>query len=110
MPYVSIIISFYIEFNEQTIEVKRYLPINEKLEMAGRILSLSEDENRFWNIGKLDLFFNLEVLYNYTNLSFTDKQKDDPCKLYDLVETSGLLTEVKRAIGNDGYARSNLFL
>lgn len=90
-----------INFNEQVIEVKKYLPINEKLEMAGRILSLSADENRFWNIGKLDLFFNLEILYNYTNLSFTDKQKDDPCKLYDLVETSGLLTEVKRAIRND---------
>jgi hypothetical protein len=36
-----------IIFNEQTIEVKKYLPINEKLEMAGRILSLSADENRF---------------------------------------------------------------
>lgn len=90
-----------IIFNEQTIEVKKYLPINEKLEMAGRILSLSADENRFWNIGKIDLFFNLEILYNYTNIVFTDKQKDDPCKLYDLVKTSGLLTEVKRVIGND---------
>lgn len=88
-----------LEFNEQIIEVKKYLPINNKLELIGNVLTMAADENRFWNIGKLDLFFALEVLYNYTNLTFTDKQKDDACKLYDLVETSGLLKEVTNTIG-----------
>lgn len=88
-----------INFNEQIIEVKKYLPINQKLEMIGNVLTLAADENKFWNIGKLDLFFALEILYNYTNLTFTDKQKDDHCKLYDLVETSGLLKEITNAIG-----------
>ncbi len=88
-----------INFNEQTIEVKKYLPINQKLEMVGNVLTMAADENRFWNIGKLDLFFALEIIKYYTNITFTEKQLDDPCKLYDAIETSGLFTEIAEAIG-----------
>ena len=88
-----------INFNEQIIEVKTYLPINQKLEMVGNILTNSADENRFWNIGKLDLFFTLEVIKYYTNITFTEKQLEDPCKLYDLIESNGLFTEIAETIG-----------
>ena len=88
-----------INFNEQIIEVKKYLPINQKLEMVGNVLTLAADENRFWNIGKLDLFFALEIIKYYTNIAFTEKQLEDPCKLYDLIESNGLFTEIAEAIG-----------
>ena len=88
-----------INFNEQIIEVKTYLPINQKLEMVGNILTNSADENRFWNIGKLDLFFTLEVIKYYTNITFTEKQLEDPCKLYDSIESNGLFTEIAETIG-----------
>ena len=90
-----------INFNEQTIVVKKYLPINQKLEMIGNVLTLAADENRFWNIGKLNLFFTLEVIQYYTNITFTEKQLDDPCKLYDLVKNTGLYCEIDRVIGDD---------
>ena len=30
------------------------------------------------------------MIFAYTNIKFTDKQKEDVCKLYDLLQSSGL--------------------
>ena len=39
----------------------------------------------------------------YTNISFTDKQKEDIMKLYDLIAGSGLAVAVLNAIPADEY-------
>ena len=83
-----------IEFNEQIIEVKQYLPINEKLELISSVINSSADENNFSNPVKENVFLTLEILYHYTNINFTDKQKEDPVKLYDLIVSSGLVNKV----------------
>lgn len=88
-----------ITFQGQEIEVKTYLPINEKLILIGNVINFSADELKFYNVGKLKLFFTLEVIFNYTNISFTDKQKEDVCKLYDNVVYSGLYDLIIDAIG-----------
>ena len=83
-----------IEFNEQIIEVKQYLPINEKLQLISSVINSAADENNFSNPVKENVFLTLEILYHYTNINFTDKQKEDPVKLYDLVVSSGLVNKV----------------
>ena len=83
-----------IEFNEQIIEVKQYLPINEKLELISSVINSAADENNFSNPVKENVFLTLEILYHYTTINFTDKQKEDPVKLYDLVVSSGLVNKV----------------
>ena len=83
-----------IEFNEQIIEIKQYLPINEKLELISSVINSAADENNFSNPVKENVFLTLEILYHYTNINFTDKQKEDPIKLYDLVVSSGLVNKV----------------
>ena len=83
-----------IEFNEQNIEVKQYLPINEKLELISSVINSAADENNFSNPVKENVFLTLEILYHYTNINFTDKQKEDPVKLYDLVVSSGLVNKI----------------
>ena len=83
-----------IEFNEQIIEVKQYLPINEKLELISSVINSAADENNFSNPIKENVFLTLEILYHYTNINFTDKQKEDPVKLYDLVVSSGLVNKI----------------
>ena len=83
-----------IEFNEQIIEVKQYLPINEKLELISSVINSAADENNFSTPVKENVFLTLEILYHYTNINFTDKQKEDPVKLYDLVVSSGLVNKV----------------
>ena len=84
-----------IIFNEQSIEVETYLPINNKLNMIGDIIQLaSDDKLKFYNVGKLEVFFTLEVIFNYTNINFTDKQKEDVCDLYDRLCISGLKDKI----------------
>lgn len=83
-----------LHINEQDIEVKQYLPINEKLELISSVINSAADENNFSNPIKENVFLTLEILYHYTNINFTDKQKEDPVKLYDLVVSSGLVNKI----------------
>ena len=83
-----------LHINDQDIEVKQYLPINEKLELISSVINSAADENNFSNPVKENVFLTLEILYHYTNINFTDKQKEDPVKLYDLVVSSGLVNKV----------------
>ena len=89
-----------IDINGQTISIKNYLPIQEKLEMVSNIINQAAvaDTNGYWNPGKINVFFTLEVIYNYTNINFTDKQKSDPTKLYDQIVSSGLYEKVIQII------------
>ena len=98
-----------IKFNEQDIEVKQYLPIQDKLNLISTVINYAHDgENNFSNPVKVDLFLALEVLYAYTNINFTDKQKEDFVKLYDLVVSSGLYAAIVQAIPvEEFYAISN---
>ena len=90
-----------VEWNNQIIEVKEYLPIQEKLDLIGRIVNLSLDDNNFANPMRIDIFTTLELMYAYTNINFTDKQKEDFLGLYDLLVSSGLYRRVIQEFGND---------
>lgn len=81
-----------VEFNGQTVEVKQYLPIAEKAELISRVLNNSVDDDAgYYNNLKLDMWLALEIVYAYSNISFTEKQKSDPMKLYDLLSSNKLL-------------------
>ena len=83
-----------LEWGEQKIEVKQYLPIQDKLAFIGDVLNAAADENRFYAQGKVDMFFALKVIEVYTNLSITDKQKENRAKLYDDIKVSGFYDAV----------------
>ena len=87
-----------IEFNGQDIEVKQYLPVNDKFEVIGNIINRSADDNNFANPLKVEIFTALEIISSYTNISFTEKQKEDPSKLFDLVVSSGLYEVIIHSI------------
>ena len=93
-----------ITINDQVIEVKQYLPINDKINIITNVIENSADDNNFANPVKVEVFANLEIMYAYTNISFTDKQKGDPTKLYDLLEENGIIAEVIAAIPENEYA------
>lgn len=75
-------------------EVKHYLPIQEKLELVSRIINQSIDDNGFYNPMRVKLYMVLEIVYAYTNLSFTEKMKEDPFKLYDILVSTDIFTNV----------------
>ena len=81
-----------IVFNDQEIEVKQYLPINDKLALISKVINLSHDSsNNFANPIQLEVIGTIEIIIAYTNLSFTEKQKEDYAKLYDLFEENGII-------------------
>ena len=92
-----------INYNNQIIEVKQYLPINTKLELISNVINSSMDNNNFSNPVKEYLFLHLEIVENYTNITFTDKQKEDPCKLYDLLKGNGILDLITQNIPENEY-------
>ena len=89
-----------ITFNEQPIEVKSYLPVNEKLDLISWVINQSADDLKFYNVGKLDIFKRIAIAQHYTDITFTEKQLSDPAHLYDLLVSSGLMDEIKNVIPN----------
>ena len=88
-----------VQIGEETIMVKQYLPIQEKLVLIGYIVQLAHDQDySFCNPVKLQVFRELEMIFAYTNLNFTDKQKEDLAKLYDQLASSDVLSTVINAI------------
>ena len=62
-----------------------------------------KDDNNFINDAKLSMFMDLEMVYRYTNINFTDKQKEDPAKLYDLLASSGFMQDVFTVMPQNEY-------
>lgn len=79
-----------LHYNEEDIEVKEYVSINDKLEIVSNIINLSLDDKGIINYGKINVYTVINILKYYTNISFTEKQLEDPVKLYDLFIGSGL--------------------
>lgn len=90
-------------YNNQVITVKQYLPIADKLTLIGDVINWASDEYNFANPVKLDMFLSLGIVFTYTNLSFTEKQKEDIAKLYDLLEENGIIDEVIKLIPEEEY-------
>lgn len=84
-------------------EVKHYLPFVEKIDLVSRIINNSIDDNGFYNPMRVKLYMTLEVIYAYTNLSFTEKMKEDPFKLYDILISTNIFNTVLKAISENDW-------
>ena len=100
-----------IEWNNQKIEIKQYLPIGEKLDLISRVINLSGDEHIFYNPCKVEIFELIEIILTYTNINVTDKQSEDILKLYDLFVSSGLAQAIKNEIPEEElkYINNSIF-
>ena len=94
-----------VEYNGQNIEIKQYLSINDKVNLVATILnySLLNEENRFPNPIQIEVLTVIETINKYTNINFTDKQKEDYAKLYDLCVSSGLWNLILENLNKEEY-------
>ena len=92
-----------INYNEQTIEVKQYISVNDKLKLISDIINNTVDEHSFCNPVKVKVYLLIGIIENYTNISFTEKQKEDIVKLYDLIQSNGLFDEILTAIPDEEF-------
>lgn len=87
-----------IKINEQIVEVKQFLPFQDKINMYAEILNNCQDDNNFLNEAKFNLWLDLEIIFNYTNISFTENQKINYVKTYDLLKGNGVIAAVTGAM------------
>ncbi len=96
---------FYYNLAKEEVyyEVKHYLPFEEKLALVERIVNQSVDDNGFYNPMRVKLFMTLEIAYAYTNLSFTEKMKEDPFKLYDILVSTSIFADIVKEISENDW-------
>ena len=91
-----------IKIGEETISVVQYLPLEKKLTVIQNIIQQAgNNEEGFYNIVKLTVFYTIEMLRAYTNISFTEKQLEEPQKLYDIIVLNDIWDTVKQSIPED---------
>ena len=82
-----------VNINDKEIQVKEYLPIEDKQSLIQITLQQSE-VNGLIDYILLDAYFGLYTVMYYTDLEFTDEEKSEPLKLYDILESNGIIDEV----------------
>jgi len=84
------------------IEVKQYLPIEDKNALINITLQNAK-ENGIFNPLLVDAYFHLYLTILYTNINFTEKQKEEPMKLYDVLKSNGIIDKVIMHMNEDEY-------
>ena len=91
-----------IDFEGHTIEVLQYLPIEDKYSLVNITLQKAK-EGSIYNPVKIDWFFHLNLVYMYSNITFTEKQREDEAKLYDILVSNGLMDAIISKIPDNEY-------
>jgi hypothetical protein len=92
-----------VKHQDLEIEVLQYLPIESKNTLVKMTLQNAKDLQGEYDMIMLDMLFNVYLIYLYTNINFTEKQKENPSKIYDSFKSSGLLDEIILAIPESEY-------
>ena len=90
------------DFNGVTIEVSQYASIKDKYDIIMTALQKS-DEKGIYNIVKMQMYFELNIVYIYTNLTFSSEDRADEAELYDKLMVSGLLEKILKEIPEEEY-------
>lgn len=91
-----------IKIVDKEIAVKNYLSIDDKVTLVQLVLQQATD-NDIYNSLLLEAYFNLYLVFFYTNLEFTDEQKENALDTYDLLESNGVIDLVINAIDKEEY-------
>lgn len=108
MKYSELNLKVNNEYNtcmigDKEVAVRQYLPVSDKIDLIDIALQKAE-QNGIYNDIKLDIYFNLYILYMYTNLEFTEEEKANEEELYDTLESNGVFLTIIDAIDDDEYS------
>lgn len=91
------------KIGETVVEVKQYLPLEDKYDLIEVALQEAKANGVALNPLLLDAYFYLNVVFMYTNISFTDKQRENLFKLYDVLESNGIISATIEQIPEDEF-------
>lgn len=95
-----------LNYNSYIIEVKQYLPLSKKLEMIEMIVNHTLDNNvNYFNALYVEAELAISIMNYYTNLNLSEKQKEEPDKIYDLLISNGLYNSIIALIPDEEIAK-----
>ena len=89
-----------IDFNGSEIQIVKYLSSQDKYDLI-MVTAQKAKEKNIYNPFLIDLYFDLNVVYLYTNIVFNAEDRADEAGLYDTLKKSGLIDIVKENIDKD---------
>ena len=95
-----------IQLGDKEVFVKQYLPMEEKINLIEQVMNAS-GEATFANPLKIEVFLNLAIIENYTNLGI---DADKPLETYDYLESHGVFMSVIKVIPTSEYKGLLTFL
>lgn len=78
---------------DSIIQILKYLPVEDKNDLINLTLQNSLD-NGVYNLIKRKVYFELYIVYLYTDLEFSIEEKNDPMGLYDILKSNGIIDAV----------------
>lgn len=93
-----------IKFN-----VKQYLPAEDKNALL-EIAMQTADQGTILNTFALDAIFHTYLVFKYTDIEFTDEERENLFDLYDILEDNGIIDAVVAAIPIREYESLRTYL
>ena len=82
-----------VKVGDKTVSVFLKRPMESKINIVQ--LALQESlENGVYNEGKLQVLFYVYTIFYYTDINFTDEEKQDCFKIFDILWENGLLEKI----------------
>lgn len=96
--YITIYLNPELD-EELKVEVRQYLPIEQKAALITFVAENAIDEKTgcFSEI-RIETYFALAIAKYYAGITFTDKQIENAAKIYDVLESNGVFTRIMSAI------------
>ena len=82
-----------IVINNQQIEVKHTIPLQDKIDLIQITLQKAEEDG-IYNQLKLQAFFELNYIYLYTDIEFSDEDRSDELALWDVLNENDVVLQV----------------
>lgn len=80
------------------IEVKQYLPIEDKMTIIDNVINRAVTDKGYYSSVIIDILLTIEIIFAYTNINITEKQREDIYKIYDMFISTGAFKTIKEAI------------
>lgn len=81
----------------KNIKISNYLPIEQKIDLIDVTIQKAQDA-QILNPIKFKMFYELNLVYMYTDIIFSDEERADESALYDTLVSSGFMNGVIKAI------------
>ena len=91
-----------ISIQGKDINIIQYLPILQKNDLVQIALQQAKQSGVINQI-KLDILFNMYIVFMYTDLVFSEEERADVAQLYDELQSSGVLNRILGAMNDAEY-------